>query len=90
MKNLIYLLLAGSLFVACNNGGESASTTTAADSTATTPTATDPNAMAPDTNAMQMPPEPTPGNAAAPYASPLCKRSPIMPFFAGETCSNFF
>lgn len=64
MKNFIYLLLAGSLFVACNNSGDSASTTTATDSTATTPPATDPNAMAADTNAMQMPPEPTPGNAA--------------------------
>lgn len=64
MKNLLYLLLAGSLFVACNNSGDSASTTTATDSTATTPAVTDPNAMTTDTSAMQMPPEPTPGNAA--------------------------
>ncbi|MDZ4846307.1 MAG: DUF1573 domain-containing protein [Chitinophagales bacterium] len=64
MKHLIYLLLAGSLFVACNSSGDSASTTTGADSTATTPPATDPNAMMADTNGMQMPPEPTPGNAA--------------------------
>lgn len=63
MKNFLYLLLAGSLFVACNSSGDSASTTaTGADSTAATTTATPPTAM--DTSAMQMPPEPATGNAA--------------------------
>lgn len=65
MKNFLYLLLAGSLFAACNSSGDSASssTATAADSTTAAATSnTSPEAM---NNAdMQMPPEPTPGNAA--------------------------
>lgn len=66
---MLYLLLAGSLFVACSSGGEDANnnnTNTSVPSTdpAASTTPSDPNAMANDPNAMNMPPEPTPGNAA--------------------------
>lgn len=65
MKKLMYLLLAGSLFVACNNSGDSASTSATTDAestTATTPADITPEAT--ENSEMQMPPEPTPGNAA--------------------------
>jgi len=64
MRNFIFLLLAGSLFVACNNSGDNTSTSTTGATDSTAAQTQNTPAVTPDSASMSMPPEPTPGNAS--------------------------